>query len=279
MSNTGSISLLLIMANFIFSYRGFIDTSFFERYKFETDRVLVNREWVRIVSSGFLHVGWTHLILNMFSLLAFSWAVIDVFGFLGFLLIYFGSLVGGNLLSLFIHRHHSDYSAVGASGAVCGIIFASVAVFPGIGVGLLGVYLPGWLYGLAYVLYSIYGIRSAKDNIGHDAHLGGAVIGMLLALALHPIAVMDNYSTILLIFVPAGIFIWLIISKPHFLLVDNLYYKTHRRHYSADHIYNQEKAIRQQEIDRILDKISRTGMKSLTRKEKQKLEEYSKSER
>ena len=231
-----------------------------------------------MLTSGFLHVSWTHLIFNMITLYFFSPSVELYLGSVKFLIIYFASLLGGDLLSLFVHRHHADYSAVGASGAVCGIIFASIALFPGMGVGFFGLpfYIPGWLYGLVYVLFSIYGIRSKKDNIGHEAHLGGALIGMAVALIMVPEAFAENYITILIIAVPTIIFIYLIAAKPQLLLVDNLFFKAHNDAYSIDHQYNQQKVIQQQEIDRILEKISKQGMKSLSSKEKARLEEYSK---
>jgi membrane associated rhomboid family serine protease len=267
--------------NVAFSYKGFTNQSFFEGYKFEVDKILVQKDYKRLITSGFLHVSWNHLIFNMISLLAFSGSIENTLGSLKFLIIYFVSLIGGSLLSLFVHRNHGDYSAVGASGAVCGIIFASIALFPGIEIGffLLPISIPGWIYGIFYVLYSIYGIRSKKDNIGHEAHLGGALIGMTVALVLDPVAFSENTLTILIIAVPTIVFIFLIIIKPQMLLVDNFYFKTHRHHYSIDHKYNEERNIRQQEIDAILDKISRKGMDSLSRGEKEKLKQYSQKSR
>ncbi len=278
MSSTGIITILLIVTNIIFSYKGFTNDAFFEGYKFEVDKILVHKDYKRLITSGFLHVGWTHLIFNMISLFFFSPSIELYLGGIKFLIIYFASLVGGDLLSLFIHRHHGDYSSVGASGAVCGIIFASIAIFPGMGVGFFGLpfSIPGWLYGLVYILFSIYGIRSKKDNIGHEAHLGGALIGMAIALVMVPEAFAENYITILIIAVPALVFIYLITAKPQILLVDNLFFKAHNDAYTIDHKYNQQKMIQQQEIDRILDKISKQGIKSLSSKEKAMLEEYSK---
>lgn len=177
---------------------------------------------MRLISSGFLHVSWQHLLFNMFSLYMFSDSVELVLGSGKFLLIYFTSLVGGNLLSLLVHKNHSDYSAVGASGAVSGIIFAAIALQPSIGIGMFFIFIPGWIYGILFVGISIYGIKSQKDNIGHDAHLGGALIGMLAAIALEPEALRYNYIVISLITIPAMVFIYLIITKPHLLLVDNL---------------------------------------------------------
>ena len=112
----------------------------------------------------FLHGGWLHLLLNMFSLLAFSGFMELYLGPLRFILLYFGSMVGGDLLALWIHRNNGSYNSVGASGAVCGLIFAAIALVPGMSIGFFFA-LPGWLYGLLFVLYSIYGIRSGKRLI------------------------------------------------------------------------------------------------------------------
>jgi len=281
MTGTGIIGLILIIANISFSYMGFKNQTFFDGYKFEVDRILVNKDYKRLITSGFLHVSWTHLIFNMISLYAFSGLIEGNLGAVRFLVIYFASLVGGDLLSLFVHRNHGDYSAVGASGAVCGIIFASIALFPGMGIGFFGLpfSIPGWLFGILYVAFSIYGIKSNKDNIGHEAHLGGALIGMTVALLMQPSAFTGNQLTILVIAVPTIAFIYLILTRPHILLIDNFYFKTHKNHYSPDHKYNEEKNTRQQEIDKILDKINKNGMGSLSKKEKEKLKEYSQTTR
>jgi membrane associated rhomboid family serine protease len=281
MADLGIIALILIIANIAFSYKGFKNETFFEGYKFEVDRILISKDYKRLVTSGFLHVSWTHLILNMFSLYAFSGIIESNLGGLKFLIIYFVSLIGGDLLSLFVHRNHGDYNSVGASGAVCGIIFASIVLFPGMGIGFFGIpfSIPGWLYGILYVLFSIYGIRSKKDNIGHEAHLGGALIGMAAALIIEPSAFLENYLTILIIAVPAITFIYLIVTRPQILLIDNFYFKTHKNHYSIDHKYNEEKNNNQKEIDKILDKISKNGMNSLSKKEGEKLKQYSKTVR
>ena len=107
----------------------------------------------------------------MITLACFSNGLETELGAVKFLTIYFGSLIGGDLFSLVIHREHGDYSSVGASGAISGIIFASIALFPGMEISLLGVhlYIPAWAYGLLYVLISIYGIRSQSiiEKVGN----------------------------------------------------------------------------------------------------------------
>lgn len=273
MTVTG-ISFILIIITGIVSWKGFNDRNFYERYEFSVEKIKVYRQYYRLVTSGFLHVNWMHLIFNMLALYFFSSSVEFFFGPLQFLLIYFASMIGGDLLSLFIHRYDSGYSSVGASGAVNGIIFAAIAVFPGMRIFFA---IPAWVFGLAYVLYSIYGIRSRRDNVGHESHLAGALIGMLLAIAMFPASLQENYLTILLIALPCIVFIYIILTRPHVLLVDNQFFRTQKRFHSIDHKYNAEKINKQNEIDRILEKISRKGMKSLTQKERETLEAHSKT--
>ena len=281
MTQTGIIGLLLIIANVGISYKGFTNELFFDGYKFEVDKILINKDYKRLITSGFLHVSWSHLIFNMISLFAFSGLIEGSLGSVKFLLIYFISLIGGDLLSLFVHRNHGDYSSVGASGAICGVIFASIALFPGFGIGFFGLpfSIPSWVYGILYVLYSIYGIKSKKDNIGHEAHLGGALIGMIVGLLMEPSAIIENYLTILIIVIPSIAFIYLIITRPRILLVDNFFFNANKDYYSVDHKYNEEKANQQKELDKILDKINKKGLASLSKKEKEKLRVYSKNVR
>lgn len=277
----GTISIILILANLFISYKGFKDRAFYNKYKFEVEKVLIFREYWRLITSSFLHVNWMHLIFNMIGLYAFSAGIEGVFGPIWYLVIYFGSLIGGDLLSLWIHRNHGEYSSVGASGGVNGIIFAAIALFPGMDISLFLIPLPipAWFYGLVFVLISIYGIRSRNNNVGHEAHLGGALIGMMLALVIDPSAFSRNYLTIGLITVPLLLFMYVIIRRPHFLLVDNNFFRKPQRFHSIDHRYNAQKADRQKEVDAILEKIHKKGMRSLTRKEREILADYSKTVR
>src|ERR1700755_683261 len=131
----GIISLLLIIANVIVSYQGFKNSEFYNKYKFRVDAVLLYKDYKRLVTSGFLHVNWMHLIFNMLALFFFSGSLESYLGPVRFLLIYFLSLIGGDALSLFVHRNDGDYDSVGASAGVNGVIFAAIALFPGMQIG------------------------------------------------------------------------------------------------------------------------------------------------
>lgn len=274
----GFISLILIIANVIFSYLGFKNSLFYDKYKFNVDAVLLYKDYKRLITSGFLHVNWMHLIFNMLALYFFSGSLELYLGPVRFLIIYFLSLIAGDLLSLFIHRHQGDYDSVGASAGVNGIIFASIALFPNMPIGLLflPIDIPAWLFGLIYVLYSIYGIRSRRNNIGHDAHLAGALAGLIIAIVMQPSALLNNTWAIIIIALPSVFFIYMIITRPHILLIDNYFFNKHSDAITVDHKYNIEKVNKQKEIDKILEKIHKKGMKSLTHKERKMLEDYSK---
>lgn len=281
MSDIGTIGLLIIICNIIFSYKGFEDWQFIEKYKFRVKDILIHRDYKRIISSGFLHANWTHLLFNMFSFYSFARILEQQLGSLIFSLIYFVSLIAGNLFALFIHRNHSHYSAVGASGAVSGIIFAAIALFPGIKLGLLflPIGIPSWLFGLLYISYTLYGIKSQNDNIGHEAHLGGAILGMITAIILYPNSLLINYIPILLTLIPTLIFIILIINKPNFLLFKKPFLTKQKGYETIDDKYNNQKVMDQKEFDSLLEKINKKGIDNLTAKEKQKLDEHVKKYR
>lgn len=275
---SGIVGLCIIIVNVWTSYLGLKKPAVFEKYAFRVDKILVNKDYKRLVTSGFLHVSWVHLIFNMITLYFFSNGLETAIGEARFLLVYAGSLIGGNLFALFIHRNHADYTAVGASGAISGIVFASIALFPGIQLGLLGLpfYIPGWIYGLLYVLYSIYGIRSQRDHIGHEAHLGGGVIGLGIALAMYPGVLKINYVPVLCILLPSLLFLLLIILKPGFLLLKPTFRKKEKTYRDMDEKYYTEKQEREELLNKILEKIHRQGMDSLTLKEREILKRLSK---
>ncbi|MEO6315395.1 MAG: rhomboid family intramembrane serine protease [Chitinophagaceae bacterium] len=270
MGISGIVSILIIAATSFISYKGFKSSNFYASLEFQVEKILLFRDYKRLLTSGFVHVNLQHLLFNMLSLLFFSFQLESSFGSLKFLVLYFASLVGGNLVALLIHRKNPSYSSVGSSGAINGVIFASIAVFPGLQV----FFLPGWVFGLAFILYSIYGIRSRKDNIGHESHLGGALVGMLIAIAFKPAALSENTIPVILMFLPTIAFMIIIITRPQLLFVDN-YWFTHRYNYTTDDRYNAKKRNSEQEVDRILDKINQQGIRSLSRRERESLEAYS----
>lgn len=202
LNNTNPIVLLVIIANVLFSLKGFDDYAFLDKYKFQISKVKGDGK-IRMLTSGFLHVDWLHLILNMYVLYAFGNIITQFLGTTSFLIIYFGSLLAGSLYTLQYHRKEPYYSAVGASGAVSGIIYSSILLFPDMQLYLFfAIPIPGYIFGVGYLLYSIYGMKQQLGNIGHAAHLGGAIGGFLLTLALNPVLFKTNSIFVIALAVP-----------------------------------------------------------------------------
>jgi membrane associated rhomboid family serine protease len=220
MEDIGIVTLGIIGLNGIVSYFGFNNHAFFENNLFQVRAILAGKDYKRMITSGFLHADWGHLLFNMISFYSFSTSLEYYLGPVKFLILYFVSLIGGNMLSLFIHQRHGNYRAVGASGAVCGIIFAAIALFPGIEVGFIfiPIPIPGWIFGIIYALYTIYGIKSNLGNIGHEAHLGGGIIGLVVAVVLVPAVLTTNLFAISMIAIPTLGFIIVLIVKPGLLI-------------------------------------------------------------
>ncbi|QVY64993.1 rhomboid family intramembrane serine protease [Polaribacter sp. Q13] len=187
MNNINQAVLLLIIANVLVSMKGFKDYAFLDKYKFQVGKVL-SGEKIRTITSGFLHVDWMHLGFNMYALYLFGDIVVHILGVVNFLIIYFGSLLAGSLYSLRYHKNDPYYSAIGASGAVSGIVYASILLYPGMELYLffIPIPIPGYIFGVGYLLYSIYGMKKQLGNVGHSAHLGGAIGGFVISLLLNP---------------------------------------------------------------------------------------------
>lgn len=267
------ISVLLIIVTVYFSYRGFTNQVFFERHIFHVERIVTYREAGRIVSCGFLHANWVHLFFNMFALYSFSIGVIQVFGITGFLLIYFGSLVAGNLLALYIHRAHGAYRAVGASGAVSGVVFASIVAFPhGTIIFLfLPVEIPSWIFGIGFVLVSIFGIGARVGNIGHEAHLGGAILGVIFALMIRPAILTMHTAIVAAIVAPMAVFLYIVVKRPGLLRLRDTV--AQRRDTMREKVADRRRESLQEEMDRLLDKVNERGIQALSKGERKRLEE------
>lgn len=184
MGDLNLVTLIIIGINVLVSFKGFNDESFFQKYKFNI-AAINNGARYQIFTSGFLHVNTTHLFVNMLTLYFFANSVIYFLGNTGFVLVYLASLVLGNLLSYFFHKKDLHYTAVGASGAVMGVLYSAILLRPDMMLGLFFIIpIPAYLFGIGYLFYTIYGMKRQVGNIGHDAHFGGAVGGYLLTLVL-----------------------------------------------------------------------------------------------
>lgn len=191
-----SILLIIIAITAVFSFVGFQNPQVFDKYKFNVGAIRQRKEYIRLLSAGFLHGDVMHLVFNMLTLYFFAPIVIQSFGVASFLIIYLGSILLGNIFSLFIYKNQSWYSAIGASGGVSGILFAAIAVYPQIGIYFffIPIPIPGYIFGLLYFGYSVYSMLNPRQNdiIGHAAHLGGAFFGLFFSVVVAPQLAVSN---------------------------------------------------------------------------------------
>ncbi len=297
---TDNITLLLLIANLVFSIYAFQKPEILERYKFNVGAVLNRKEYIRIISAGFLHVGFGHLFVNLLTLYFCGGTVYEFYYILfglnsvlagaAYLATYFLAMVGGKMLALFTQRNNPGYSAVGASGAIAGILFAFVYFIPEAEIRLFFFLpMPAWVFAILFVGYSLFGMRTGHANIGHEGHLGGAILGMLVAVALVPSFLSTNWWIVLLLLVPTGTYLYLTITRPQFhasLMKGKLDIQRRRRgprvqvrdprtRFNSGGGSGHSEMTPQQEMDVLLDKVARKGYDGLTRAEKLRLDELS----
>lgn len=196
------ILIAIIVVTVLISFKGFDDQSFFRKYEFHMGSVRAG-EQIRLISSGFLHADIAHLAFNMITLYFFAPVVIGHLGSLSFLIVYFGSLIFGSLLTIMFHKDDYNYRAIGASGAVTGVLYSAILLQPDMMLGIFFIIpMPAYLFGILYLLYSIYGMRAKNDNIGHTAHFGGAIGGYLITLISNPHLVVDHTFMVVLLTIP-----------------------------------------------------------------------------
>jgi len=192
------VTITLVIITAIVSFIAFQNPVIMSRYDFSPYRIAQRKELFRFVSHAFLHADWIHLLINMVVLFSFGLYVEREFGLLenaghiqsglvSFLVLYFSAIVISSLTTYLKKRKDPYYIAVGASGAVSAILFTSIFFSPLEKILLYGILpMPGIVFGILYLGYSSYMGRKDKDHINHDAHLWGAIYGIIYPMFLYP---------------------------------------------------------------------------------------------
>ncbi|MEM1043157.1 MAG: rhomboid family intramembrane serine protease [Bacteroidota bacterium] len=181
------VTFILLALNVLVAvHTFFVDPQVLDRWAFKPVRFLQG-EYARMLTAGFVHAGLAHLAFNMITLFFFGPLIEGLLGPARFLAIYFGSEIAANLMTLAKHKNNPAYSAVGASGAISGVLFAFCLFAP---LELIYVFLaipmPAILFAVLYVVGSIYASQQGGGRIAHEAHLGGALGGVLLTILVYP---------------------------------------------------------------------------------------------
>jgi membrane associated rhomboid family serine protease len=201
-----SITNLIIIINVLISFTAFQNQEAFYKLCFWPTRVWADKEYIRILSGGFLHANWPHLLFNMMSLYFFGPYVEAYFGSLFpgasstvYIVFYVLAVVVANIPDLYQQRENEYFRAVGASGAVSAVIFASILFSPQSGIYLffIPIPIPAFIFGGLYLAYSAYMAKRQADNIGHMAHFSGALFGFIFPLVFHPELFMEFVGKII----------------------------------------------------------------------------------
>lgn len=147
------------------------------------------KKYLSLITSGFLHGDFNHLIFNMLTFYFFAFDLECTIGFIHFLILYFGALILSDLHTLFKHKDDPQYSSIGASGAITAVIFASVLYDPNMGIYLffIPIAIPAPLFAFVYVAGCVYlNKNDDTSNINHLAHLWGGLAGIGITIALNP---------------------------------------------------------------------------------------------
>jgi len=182
--------ILLVINGLIGAYTLMVDASPIDKMAFRPYAFYHERQFWRLLTAGFVHGGFGHLFVNMITLFFFGPTVEHLLGPGGFLAVYFGSDIVANLATLARYRDDRAYGAIGASGAISGVLFSYCLFFP---FSTLLIFfalpMPALMFAVLYVAYSIYAAKQLSDRIAHEAHLGGALGGVILTIIIVPEAI------------------------------------------------------------------------------------------
>jgi membrane associated rhomboid family serine protease len=184
------MTLYIIIITVIISITAFTQPGIIDRFVFEPYMIRTHKQWYRYITSGLLHADYLHLAVNMYVLYSFGddveyyyGALFGKNGSLLFVLLYVLSIFASNVSTYVKYQHVPGYRSLGASGAVSAIIFACILFAPH---KRMFFGLPGFIAGIGYLAYSHYMSKKAMDNINHEAHLYGAIFGILFTIVLKP---------------------------------------------------------------------------------------------
>jgi membrane associated rhomboid family serine protease len=204
-----SLNLILLISIGAVSYISFSNAEMFRKLLFNPYTIIREKQWYRFISSAWLHGDMMHLFVNLYILYSFGnyleMITTTWFGGAGsfyYLFLFVGSVIIGHIPSYIKHKDNYSFSSVGASGGVSGILFACILVSPLMQLRLFfAIPINSLIFGVLYLAYTWYMSKKGGDIINHDAHLWGALGGMILLIAIKPV-VLTNFFSQLLNFLP-----------------------------------------------------------------------------
>jgi membrane associated rhomboid family serine protease len=181
------VTIALLIANVVLSVIGFQNPRLIDQTIFDMRRVRHGRQYFRLITSGFIHGDPFHLFVNMLTLFFLGPALESAIGSLAFAGIYFASLLAGALWMMLENYRNLGYRALGASGAISGVVTAFAIFAPFVMFYLFfAVPIPAIVFAVLYIAWSAWAQGRVQDGIGHAAHLGGALMGVVIVCVFWP---------------------------------------------------------------------------------------------
>lgn len=199
------LNIIIIGITVIISIIAFSNIELFDKLKFNAYLIKEHKQYYRFFSYALVHAGWLHLLINMYVLYSFGDIVEEVlmmrFAYRGVLfygLLYVGGVLFSTLFDYRKQRSNPYYNAVGASGAVSAVVFASILLYPSGSIFIFPIPfpLPSWIFGIVYLVYSAYMGKKGTGNIGHNAHFWGAIFGIVFTIILVPNVISNFIETV-----------------------------------------------------------------------------------
>ena len=184
------ITYIIIAITCLVSYQAFNNQELFEKLSFKPYKVIHDKEYYRLITNGFVHPYQTHLFFNLLTLYFFGGTQEQLFtvvhGEMSFILFYLLSIAASSLISLFKYKDDPRYSAIGASGAVNAILFSFILINPFSTIYIFVIPIKAIIFAVLFLIYSSYMAKKNMDNIGHEAHISGAIFGVLFTILTIP---------------------------------------------------------------------------------------------
>ena len=181
-------ALIVFVATIVISLIGFSSPQFLDRSLFRPYWLLRRKQYDTVVMSGFVHADFMHLLFNMMTFYFFGFQLERYIGTVQFILLYLLGLLISHAGTYYKQRRNPEYASLGASGAISAVLFSAIVYFPQMSlyVMFIPIPVPAPLYAVLYLLYTYYAAKHPRGRINHDAHLGGAITGLVFVALTEP---------------------------------------------------------------------------------------------
>ncbi len=193
------VASLIFIFTIVTSIYAFNDAALYGKFMMHPYSVYRKAKMYTLITSGMIHANWMHLIFNMFTFYFFAFKLEQTIGHWQFALVYILGMVLSDLPSVMKHKNDFWYNSLGASGAISAVLFSYILFYPFSTLMIFPLPIPIWacIFGILYLIYCAYMSRNSRDNINHDAHLFGAIAGVLITVILVPYALPHFFSQLM----------------------------------------------------------------------------------